>query len=123
VLALLLSSLSGCGGETSGGDGLQIEMATYEPTGDGGDNAQLEGQLVDRQGCLVIRDAAGDHILPIWPADRVSLHSSDARVDLMGEAYALGDSIEVGGGHIESWDGPIPSTCGRLSLEMFIVSD
>ncbi|HEY8475046.1 MAG TPA: hypothetical protein VIL37_20820 [Natronosporangium sp.] len=61
-------------------------------------------------------------MLPVWPADQVSASGSDSGLVLLGETYALGDRIEVGGGFAGRWDEPIPDSCRALDLEPFIVS-
>ena len=120
-LTIVLPMLAACAGAEPEGEALVIDFATYEPTGTGGDSALLEGTLADRGGCLVIEDATGGDVLPVWPSNRVSA-SSTGGLRLMGADYELGDTIAVGGGFAERLEAKIPESCTALALQLFLVS-
>lgn len=120
-LIIVLQMLAACAGSEPAGEPLVIDFATYEPTGTGGDSALLEGTLADRGGCLVIEDASGGDVLPVWPGNRVSLPPAGG-LRLMGAGYELGDTIAVGGGFAERLEANIPEPCAALRLQVFLVS-
>ena len=59
--ALLMLAACGGGSEDIAG------VATYEPRGDGGDSALLEGALVRDGGCFYIESAEGIRFIPVSP--------------------------------------------------------
>ncbi len=124
--ALGLWLVAGCGtrdtddAANSDAGQLTIALATYDPTGTGGDSAQLAGELIDLDGCLVVRQADGTVLVPIWPDARIV----GDQLELLGRSYSLGDMIDVGGGGTtsESMAWAIPEVCRALDLPMWIVS-
>lgn len=118
-----LFALSGCGSLGSGGDSLDLAFATYEPSGSGGDAAQLRGVLADRDGCLVVRGEDGEESLPIWPRDQISLRATQPRIEIFGDGHELGESIEVAGGYTDPYEGPeVPRDCRAPAIPWFVVS-
>lgn len=89
--ALAVVVLTSCGSpsDVSG-------LATYEPTGDGGDGALLEAQVVLTDGCVYV-EQDGRRMLPIFPDDQVERGTGE-QLTYHGETYEDGDRIALGGG-------------------------
>jgi len=123
IVSLAVLGFTGCTPTEPTGplEGLPYDVATYEPSGSGGDSAGLTGMLTDQDGCLVIEEEQGEHILPIWPRPMVS--SSDGRLKIAGSTYELGNSVAVGGGFADAFETDLPQACASLDLSRFIVAN
>jgi hypothetical protein len=88
-------------------------VATYQPQGSGGADALLTGILVREDGCTYVEDAqSGERTLPVFPAGRVTW--ADDRLIVGNLSYAVGDTVEFGGGVYGSGGAPdinVPDAC------------
>lgn len=85
-----------------------LDVARYERTGTGGDDAGLDGVAAERDGCLVIDPGEGRGVvIPILP---------------YGEAApGLGEQVSYGGGGSGEAYGDVPSSCEATGLDYFLV--
>ena len=91
VLVLSLAVVTGCSGEPGR---LSGDIALYRPTGNGGDTALLEGELVRDGGCTYLRTDHGERWLPIFPADAVW---RDDSIESGGRRYRQGSTVGLAG--------------------------
>ena len=97
VLAL---ALAGCSG-TDGGTGV-VEggpVAYVAASGDGGDDALLEGTLHVSDTCVVIVAEFGQTLLPIFQRPRTAWDGTTLTYN--GKPYTDGSSISLGGGYYD----------------------
>lgn len=71
-------------------------VPTYEPRGDGGDAALLDGTLVLAGGCFYVMPADGKRVLAVFPVDEVETDGNT--LTYSDVEYVDGDPISVGGG-------------------------
>lgn len=95
VIALLLSACSTPAGGTGIVEGGPVAYVT--PRSDGGDDALLEGTLKVSDSCLVIVDATGRTLLPIFQRPRTTWDGTALTYN--GRPYTDGSSISLGGGY------------------------
>lgn len=82
--------LTACGSGTAPTRADGVEVATYEPTGEGGDAALLSGTVEDDGGCLKVRDSYGDvAYVPVFASN-----------DRRARNLELGSTVELGGGEV-----------------------
>jgi hypothetical protein len=120
VLAcVLLAGLAACGAPALPKSG---PVAVYEPTGEGGDSALLEGRLTQRDGCVVIESSGPTTIsVPLFPRRATW---SDEGLSFSGRHYPSGAQVAVGGGYsgrpLATSDARyVPAACG--DLDVFVV--
>lgn len=118
---LLLVGVVSC---SSGGpeEAAMYGVATYEPSGEGGDTALFEGELFREGDCVYIRDDV-ETALPIFPADEVS--ATDTTLTYRGNTYTYPARIGLGGGglppDVPIDEATIPSGCAT-DVGRFIVA-
>lgn len=105
-LALLCAAGAACSAGTS--DEIADHVGTYEPTGEGGDGALLEGTVRLEDGCLYVEASTGERFLAYFPEDEVEW--SDRGLRFGGSTYGSGDSIALSGG-TSSATRPVPPDC------------
>lgn len=123
VGVVAVSLLAGCGdgavppgGQASAPD---LEVATYEPAGAGGDAALLVGTLVNSEGCLIVEQGDGDQVLPVLPRGQARVTGG---LQLMGQRYSVGDRIELTGGFGDAAPEDLPARCAGQDLPVFVVA-
>ncbi|MDE0546221.1 hypothetical protein [Microbacterium sp. C7(2022)] len=115
VVGVLLVGCTTQGGTATG------TIATYEPSGEGGFTAALEGVVSSRNGCLVIEpDGGGAAVVPVFP-------STLLRVDDSGPLWQdaplnNGDRISLGGGYVDAQTVDVEAGAACVVGEVFIVS-
>ncbi len=111
VPSLLAVMLAGCAGTD------ELTVATYKPTGEGGNGAAFAGTLTrSESGCLTI--ASGDSsVVPVFPDDAIAVDGE--AILYRSQTYSLGDTIRLGGGFVNSQD--LPEECTE-ETDTFIVS-
>jgi hypothetical protein len=115
LLGSALACLAGTGCTADGSENAAAvaeHVATYEPSGDGGDGALLEGTVLVVDGCLVVKQDVGGRYLPFFPAGEVEW--SDGSLRYGGRSYWDGDAIALGGG-ASGASKPMPASCGELA--------
>jgi len=85
-------TLSACGGGAEAPD----SVATYEPHGEGGNTALLEGTLTHEDDCFYVDTTDGERFVPIFPTG--SVETSGSTLTYAGADYAPGQGIALGGG-------------------------
>ena len=91
TVAVALAMLTGCTGYADPED-----VATYQPAGDGGADALLEGILVREDGCTYVDGPAGERTLPVFAAGTVTW--SDDTLIVRNLSYQVGETAGFGGG-------------------------
>ena len=138
---LLSAALVGTLGLTSGCAGMgvprldplptptgPVPFAYWLPSEPGGDSAQLEGTLVEEDGCLYV-DADSARYLPVFPAgaiawDGSTLTTTNPRDPATRDDVVPGEEISLGGGGGEGMPGPttvVPDACD-LAEGYFVVA-
>jgi hypothetical protein len=92
LTTLLLVTLAACG---SGAEAPE-DAATYEPHGEGGNAALLEGTLTHEGDCFYVDTTEGERFLPIFPSD--SVETSGSTLTYADTAFEPGEGIALGGG-------------------------
>ncbi len=89
--------MTGCvEGDPAGGSDSPQNLATYVPSGDGGNAGLLEAHIDATEPCVSVRDAAGNRYVPVFPETAVSYEEGVARysgVELIASA-----SLDLPGG-------------------------
>ena len=108
AVAVLAAILTGCVGFP-----VPDDVATYRPDGPGGAAAALSGTLVRDDGCTYIEDPeSGVRTIPVFEAGHVSWAGD--RLILDNLSYAIGDTVEFGGGEYAAGSQPdvdVPEAC------------
>jgi hypothetical protein len=102
VLAAVLVAVvvARSGGEKIINAGGETLVLVGEKT-DGGMDALGSGKLADVGGCLGWAPTGSDEgTVVIWPHGTNVETPDPLRVRIKGEIYAIGDTVEVGGGHV-----------------------
>lgn len=91
-----------------------VPFAYWLPSEPGGDAAQLEGTLVEEDGCLYV-DADSARYLPVFPAGAVAwdgstLTTTNPRDPATRDEVVPGEEISLGGGGNEGMPEPGPTT-------------
>ena len=112
VTTLLLVMLVACGGASEAPEG----VATYEPHGEGGNAALLEGMLTHEEDCFYVDTTEGERFLPVFPSD--SVETSGRTLTYAGTGFEAGAGIALGGGETPrtadiAEAAEIPSGCAR----------
>ena len=100
IAALSGLVLTGC----SGGDGWQVREAgdllvLIGPGSDGGDSAQLVGEIVAVDGCLGVMSDEGETYVVGWPSTTSIASDDPPQIRPDGDAkLGVGDPIALGGG-------------------------
>lgn len=120
LTALLLVMLVACGG----GAEAQDSVAAYEPHGEGGNTALLEGTLTREDDCFYVDTREGDRFLPVFPTD--SVETSGSTLAYAGTDYEPGQRIALGGGESSrtadvAGAANIPSGCAQ-DVALWVVS-
>ena len=105
-----------------------VPFAYWLPSEPGGDAAQLEGTLVEEDGCLYV-DADSARYLPVFPAGAVAwdgstLTTTNPRDPATRDEVVPGEEISLGGGGSGLDPGPttvVPDACD-LAERYFIVA-
>lgn len=120
LTTLLLVTLVACGA----GAEAPKDAATYEPHGEGGNAALLEGTLTHEDDCFYVDTPEGERFLPVFPSDSVETHGST--LTYAGTGFEPGQGIALGGGETprtadiaEAAD--IPSGCAE-DVALWVVS-
>lgn len=95
VLVLALAACSGPEGGTGIVEGGPVAYVT--PSTDGGDDALLEGTLQVSDSCVVIVDASGQALLPVFQRPRTTWDGTTLTYN--GKPYTDGSTISLGGGY------------------------
>ena len=112
IAMMVAASLTGCA------QGALPGVATYDPSGSGGDAAQLTGMVRDDGDCLSIEspdiEPPANIATPVFPRSRVDRDGGVFVFD--GARYGTGDTIELGGGEVPGdadvvRDADIPAGC------------
>lgn len=115
ILGVILVGCTAQGGTATG------TIATYEPSGEGGFGATLEGVVTSKSGCLIIQpDGGGEAVIPVFP-------STLLRVDDSGPFWQdaplnEGDQITVGGGYVDARNIDFETGAACAIGEVFIIS-
>jgi len=72
-------------------------FATYEQRGTEGHQAEVEGVLGVKDGCLVLKEGGSDMLL-VFPVGKTSFDDRSKTLTLMGHTFAVGSRINLGGG-------------------------
>ena len=91
---VVLLAVAGCSDQAASTDG----VATYRPTGHGGDGALLVGTLRLVDGCFYVERVPGPRILPVFPEGSVATEGDLLSYD--GTDRASGDEISLPGGAV-----------------------
>ena len=118
MAVVLAAVLSGCVGYA-----VPDDVATYQPDGPGGAAAALSGTLVREDGCTYVEDPeSGVRIIPVFEAGHVTW--TDDRLIVDNLSYAIGDTVEFGGGGYSPGSEPdidVPDACDD-SVDLFQVN-
>lgn len=89
-----------------------VVAATYRPAPFffGGLDTSIHGELVNRQGCLVIESNTGTAIVLAFPQHKVK-YRRDGRIWLFRTDYQIGDTVLFGGGPGPATDVSVPRAC------------
>lgn len=101
LVAVSLSVLAACGGgqssETAGGYTIYVHGGSVLPQG--GEDALLEGELVVRDGCVLLAPAAGTALPVVWPSGTSIADDDPLALTLgSGSLVELGDRVRGSGG-------------------------
>jgi hypothetical protein len=115
---VLAGLLTGCVGFA-----VPDDVATYDKQGDAGAAAGLGGILVRDSGCTYVEDPdSGTRVLPVFPSGSVTW--SDDRLIVGNLSYAVGDTVDFGGGELvgpSNLDIRMPEACDP-DIERFLVN-
>ncbi|XTZ13846.1 hypothetical protein ACQSSU_20330 [Micromonospora echinospora] len=131
-LVLPAAFLAGCGededapGRTLEADGVTTFVA---PKSDGGQDAQIAGELVVGKGqCLAVRLADNQTLVVVWPAGSKLQTGDDTGVKVPGAGtIQVGSTFTAGGGYATlplRGDGmpTIPETCASGTEEVAVIN-
>lgn len=96
---------AGCDHDSYDGSPLAVHDGTWN-----GDDAAVEGRLVEEHGCVVLLveypEQDGSRLLPIFAEDGLRWNVLSQIVSVKGEDYKLGDRVRFGG---SAWGPDLPS--------------